>query len=95
MEALDKLGDILDYIELILVGWLFIVFIYYLFAAGIEKFGVKGFFITLIMLTALIAFCVWVFDITQGQNFFVQALAEFLVCITFYYVIKAFLKGIL
>ncbi|MBR2526778.1 hypothetical protein IKE67_09965 [bacterium] len=95
MDTFDKVGDILDNFELILVSLLFIVFIFYLFAAGIEKFGIKGFFITLIMLTALIAFSLWIFDITQGQSFLVQALAEFVVCITFYYVIEAFLKGIL
>lgn len=94
MDIFDKIGNILDNIELILVGLFFIVFIFYLFAAGIEKFGVKGFFITLVMLTTLIAFSLWVFDVTQEQNFLVQALAEFLVGITFYFVIKTFLKGI-
>ncbi len=93
MDTFDKIGDILDNIELVLVGLFFLVFIFYLFAAGVEKFGIKGFFITLIMIAALIAFGFWIYDLTQGQNLFVQALAELVVGLMFYYVLKTFLKG--
>lgn len=95
MDTFDKIGVILDNIELILVGLFFIAFLFYLFAAGIEKFGVKGFFITLLMLTALISFGFLIYELTEGQNFLIQALAEFVVGITFYYVLKTFIKGTL
>lgn len=95
MENLDIIGDILDNIELILAGLIFLAFLFILFSASVEKFGIKGVIIVIIMLAGLIAFGFLVYDLTQGQSFLVQALAEFLVCITFYYVIKTFLKGIL
>ena len=95
MGTFDQIGVILDNIELILDGLILVIFIWFLFASGIEKFGAKGFFITLVMLAGLIGLGFLVYDLTQGQSFLVQALAEFLVCITFYYVIKTFLKGIL
>ena len=94
MDIFDKIGNILDNIELILSGLVLIIFVWFLFASGIEKFGAKGFFITLIMLTALIGFWFLVYDLTSEQSFLVQALAEFIVAITFYFVLKAFLKGI-
>lgn len=93
MDTFDKIGVILDNIELILDGLILVLFLWFLFASGIEKFGVKGFFITLVMLTGLIGFGFLVYDLTQGQNFLVQALSEFLVAITFYFILKAFLKG--
>ncbi len=95
MDIFDKVGNILDNIELILDGLILIIFIWFLFASGIEKFGIKGLFITLVMLIALIGFGFLVYDLTQGQSFLIQALAEFIVVITFYFILKAFLKGTL
>lgn len=95
MDIFDRIGNILDNFELILAGLIFLAFLFILFSASVEKFGIKGVIIVIIMLAGLIAFGFLVYDLTQGQSFLVQALAEFLVCITFYYVIKTFLKGIL
>ncbi len=95
MDIFDRIGNILDNFELILTGLIFLAFLFILFSASVEKFGIKGVIIVIIMLAGLIAFGFLVYDLTQGQSFLVQALAEFLVCITFYYVIKTFLKGIL
>ena len=94
MDIFDRIGNILDNIELILVGLIFICFLFICFSACIEKFGIKGFFIMIIMLAGLLAFGFLVYDLTQGQNLFVQALAEFVVGITFYYALKYFLKDI-
>lgn len=93
MDSFDRIGDILDNIELVLVSLFCLVFLYYCFVAGIEKFGVKGFFLTLIMLVGLIGFALWVYDLTQGQSFLIQALAELVVGLVFYYILKAFIKG--
>lgn len=95
MDIFDKVGNILDNIELILDGLILVIFIWFLFASGIEKFGIKGLFITLVMLIALIGFGFLVYDLTQGQSFLIQALAEFVVGITFYFVLKYFLKGVI
>ncbi len=95
MDIFDRIGNILDNIEFILVSLFSLAFLYYCFVAGIEKFGIKGFFITLIMLVGLIGFALWVYDLTQGESFLIQALAELVVGLTFYYILKAFLKGTL
>ncbi len=95
MDVFDRIGNILDNFESILAGLIFLAFLFILFSASIEKFGVKGFFIVLLLLTALIGFGFLVYELTEGQNFFVQALAEFVVGITFYFVLKYFLKGII
>lgn len=95
MDIFDKISNILDNFESILVGLIFLAFLFILFSASVEKFGIKGFFITLIMLVGLISFGFLVYDLTEGQNFFVQALAEFVVGITFYFVLKFFLKDII
>ena len=47
------------------------------------------------MLLGLIGFALWVYDLTQGESFLIQALAELVVGLTFYYILKAFLKGTL
>jgi len=95
MDIFDRIGNILDNFESILVGLIFLCFLFYLFSASVEKFGIKGVFIVIIMLAGLIAFGFLVYDLTQGQNLFVQALAEFVVGITFYFILKYFLKGII
>ncbi len=95
MDIYDKIGNILDNFESILVGLIFLVFLFYLFSASVEKFGIKGVCIVIILLAGLIAFGFLVYELTQGQNLFVQALAEFVVGITFYFVLKYFLKGIM
>ena len=95
MDIFDRIGNILDNFELILAGLIFLAFLFILFSASVEKFGIKGFFITLIMLLGLIGFALWVYDLTQGESFLIQALAELVVGLTFYYILKAFLKGTL
>lgn len=94
MDIFDRIGNILDNFELILAGLIFLAFLFILFSASVEKFGIKGVIIVIIMLAGLIAFGFLVYELTQGQNLFVQALAEFVVGITFYFVLKYFLKRI-
>ena len=83
----DGIGTILEVSILIL-------FIFICFSAGIEKYGIKGFFITVFFLGVLIGFGIWIYDLTIGQSFFVQALAEIIVGLTVYYALKYFLKDI-
>ncbi|MBR1943665.1 hypothetical protein IJ843_08025 [bacterium] len=83
----DGIGTILEFSILVL-------FVFICFSAGIEKYGIKGFFITLFFLSVFIGFGFWIYDLTIGQSFGIQLLAELVVGLTFYYALKYFLKDI-
>lgn len=92
MYSFDEIGDIFDNIEYILAILFLIYCIYLCFLHGVDKYGKKGILVTFTFFGILIAFTFFMNMLTKGQDFVIQSIIYFVICLTWYYVLKFFFK---